>query len=162
MIRNILLLFVISVVSCNDAKEEKKAEEQPATETAQYAKMDLQKIKWIEGKWKGLYNGKPFYEIYTFVNDSTLESLSYHWDGKDSSKTSRSYVHYKNGFYYLGDKDNYKVVSITENEIKMLPNVEANNDVLWKRRDSTGWDAILKAPSQTNTYNMERFDPFRK
>jgi hypothetical protein len=128
----------------------------------QYGKDDLKKIKWIEGKWKGLYKGEPFYEIYRFVNDSVLESIGYEWDGKDSSKTTKSYLYFKDGVYYLGEKQNYKVFSITESEIKMMPNVEAHNDVLWKYRDSTGWDAVLKGEKETNIYNMQHFDPFKK
>ena len=73
-----------------------------------------------------------------------------------------SYVYFKDGAYYLGDKQNYKVSSITGKEITMLRNVEANNDILWKYRDSTGWDAILAGSSQKLVYNMEYFDPFKK
>ena len=162
MIKQFLIIAAFAAIGCGGSKEEKKETTDQPVAVQQYGKDDLKKIKWIEGKWKGLYEGKPFYEIYRFLNDSTLESLSYEWDGKDSSKTSRSYVHFKDGAYYLGEKQNYKVISITENEIKMLPNVEANNDILWKYRDSTGWDAILKGIKSTNTYNMKHFDPFNK
>jgi hypothetical protein len=164
MLKQFLIIAAFAVTGCGGSKEEKKetAEQPVAAQTQQYGKDDLKKIKWIEGKWQGLYKGKPFYEIYRFVNDSTLESIGYEWDGKDSSKTSFSYVYFKDGAYWLGDKQNWKVVSITDNEINMLPNVEANNEVLWKYRDSTGWDAILKGPKETMTYNMKHFDPFKK
>jgi hypothetical protein len=158
----IIILVTLAAIGCGGSKEEKVPEADQTVTAQQYGKDDLRKIKWIEGKWKGLYNGKPFYEIYRFVNDSTLESTGYEWDGKDSSKTTKSYLHFKDGAYYLGEKQNYKVVSITEGEINMLPNVEANNEVLWKYRDSTGWDAILKGKKETNTYNMQHFDPFKK
>lgn len=162
MKRILIMLVTISAIGCGGSKEEnKETTEQPAT-VQQYGKDDLKKIKWIEGKWKGLYKGDPFYEIYRFVNDSTLESIGYEWDGKDSSKTSFSYVYFKDGAYWLGEKQNWKVVSITENEIKMAPNFEASNDILWKHRDSTGWDAILKGKKETNIYNMQQFDPFKK
>ena len=158
----IIILVTLAAIGCGGSKEEKTPAADTPVVARQYGKDDLKKIKWIEGKWKGLYKGAPFYEIYRFVNDSTLESIAYEWDGKDSSKTSRSYVYFKDGAYYLGEKQNYKVISISETEIKMLPNVEANNDILWKYRDSTGWDAILKGVKETNTYNMEHFDPFKK
>jgi hypothetical protein len=157
-----IILVTLAAIGCGNSKEEKKETTEQPVAVKQYGKADLEKIKWIEGKWKGLYEGKPFYEIYRFVNDSTLESLGYEWDGKDSSKTSFTYLYFKDGAYWLGDKQNWKVVSITENEINMLPNFEANNEVLWKYRDSTGWDAILKGKKNTLTYNMEHFDPFNK
>lgn len=158
------LLFLVTLVNCknanNDASESKETASLDAS--ASYQKGDLRKIKWIEGKWKGLYQGKPFYEFYQFSNDTTLEIRSFEWDGKDSSKTDISYVHFKNGFYYLGDHQNYKVISISESEINMVPHFKANNEILWKYRDSTGWDAILKGAKETLTYKMEYFDPFKK
>jgi hypothetical protein len=167
--KKIIFLFtLIAATGCGGSQDEKKESEEKKETTEQkasavgYAKGDLKKIGWIEGKWKGLYKGQPFYEIYRLSNDSTLEITSYEWNGKDSSKTSLSYVQYKDGVYYLGEKRNYKVVSITDNEIKMIPNVQANNDILWKYRDSTGWDAILASPKETLVYNMQRFDPFKK
>jgi len=127
-----------------------------------YDKSDLKKIKWIEGKWKGLFKGEPFYEIYQFVNDTTLEITSYKWNGTDSSKSKKSYVYFKDGLYWLGEKQNWKVVSITTTEIKMLPNVEAYNDIIWKYKDSLAWDALLTSKNGTTIYNMQSFDPFKK
>jgi len=131
-------------------------------EAQQYDKSDLKKIKWIQGKWKGLYKGEPFYEIYQFVNDTTLEITSYEWNGTDSSKSKKSYVYYKDGLYWLGDKQNWKVVSITATEITMLPNVEAYNDIIWRYKDNLAWDALLKHKNGTTVYNMQSFDPFKK
>lgn len=164
MIKQLIIITTLAIAGCSGAKEEKAIPvvTEPATAAIAYNKEDLKKIKWIEGSWKGLYKGEPFYEIYRFVNDSTLESLGYEWNGKDSSKTSRSYLIFRDGAYYLGDKQNYKVVYITDSAINMMPHVEANNEVLWKYRDSTGWDAILKGKKETNIYNMQRFDPFKK
>ena len=127
-----------------------------------YKKADLKKIKWIEGKWKGIYQGKPFYEIYEFINDTTLRITSYEWDGKDSSKSSRSFVYWKDGSYYLGDEMNYKVTNISDKEIKMLPNHKANNDILWKYNSNNSWKAILKSSKSATEYHMESFDPFKK
>jgi hypothetical protein len=162
MIKNILLLLMITVAGCGDTSEEKKETTEQKTTALPYRKDDLKKIKWIEGKWKGLYNGKPFYEMYRLSNDSTLEITSFEWDGKDSSKTSMSYVYFRDGAYYLGEKQNYKVSTITDKEITMLRNVEANNDIIWRYRDSTGWDAILTSPKEKVVYDMQYFDPFKK
>ena len=163
MRKNMIVWLVITATGCGDVVEGQTEQgDPPAQVQQQYGKNDLKKIKWIEGKWKGLYNGKPFYEFYRFSNDSTIEITSFEWNGKDSSKTSLSYVYFKDGSYYLGEKQNYKVSSITDREITMLRNVEANNDILWKYRDSTGWDAILTSPNKKVVYNMEFFDPFKK
>ena len=124
MIKQFLIIAAFAAMGCSE--EKKEITDQPVT-AQQYGKDDLKKIKWIEGKWKGLYKGEPFYEIYRFVNDSTLETTGYEWDGKDSSKTSLSYVYFKDGAYWLGEEQNWKVVTINENEINMLPNFKACN-----------------------------------
>jgi len=159
--KNIFIWMAVIAFGCKE-QEKKKAELIEQQTQPAYTKDDLGKIKWIEGKWKGLYKGQPFYEIYRFSNDSTVEITSFEWDGKDSSKTTMSYLYYKEGSYYLGEKQNYKTTSITDKEIKMVPNVEAYNHILWKYRDSTGWDAILTGSKETQVYNMQYFDPFKK
>jgi hypothetical protein len=125
-----------------------------------YKKSDLKKIKWIEGKWKGLDKGQPFYEIYQLINDSTLQVTSFDWDGKDSSQTSRSFVYWKEGAYYLGDQLNWKVTDITDKEIVMKRNYKASNDIIWRYKDISSWEAILESDKGVKNYHMERFDPF--
>ncbi len=117
---------------------------------------ELKKIRWIEGNWKGMYQGKPFFEEYEFINDTTLRITSYEWNGKDSSKTSLSYVYRSNGDYYLGDSMNYKVTSVSDTAIHMDPNYKAGNDITWTFKDANTWLAVLKARNGTNTYTMER------
>lgn len=126
-----------------------------------YTKNDLVKIKWIEGKWKGMYEGTPFYEIYRMVNDSTLEIIGYEWNGKDSSNSSTSFVSWVHGAYYLGNEMNYKVTRITGDEIEMIPHHKASNSVLWEK-NKNGWTAILEGPKKKNVYDMVPFDPFQK
>ena len=156
------------VASCGDNNKALKTENDESKDSTAaikedsivYTKNDLGKIKWIEGKWKGMYQGKSFYEIYQFVNDSTLEITAYEWNGKDSTKSSKSFVAWSDGVYYLGDEKNYKVTSITDQQIKMLPNYKASNDVLWKYVSKDRWDAILGDKNNPAEYHMERFDPF--
>ncbi|HKR06190.1 MAG TPA: hypothetical protein VJY62_16260 [Bacteroidia bacterium] len=126
-----------------------------------YSKNDLQKIKWIEGMWKGLDGETPFYEIYKIINDTTLMITSYDWNGTDSSNTSYDYVQWKEDAYYLGKNQNYKTVSMSEREIKMIP-IKASNDITWRLVDSNSWEAILAGKKATKKYHMQRFDPFTK
>ena len=69
-----MVWLVITVVSCGEAQEAKKEQEDQQAQSLQYGKNDLKKIKWIEGKWKGLYNGKPFYEFYRLVTTARWRS----------------------------------------------------------------------------------------
>lgn len=154
--------MLISGSACSSGKEKEQIPDGAPADTMPYQKSDLLKIKWIEGKWRGMDKDQPFYEIYRFANDSTLETLGYEWNGKDSSKTTSSFLSFKDGVYYLGKDQNWKVVSITDSSIKMLPNNRAANDILWTFKDRLHWEAVLTSSKGTVTYNMEHFDPFKK
>jgi hypothetical protein len=157
----LLSLVIITLFCyCNNETNVTTAKAE-SVKSSDYKKEDLKKIKWIEGKWKGLYNGQPFYEIYKMLNDSTLEVTTFDWNGKDSSNTDRSHVQWQDGFYYLGKEKNYKAVSITDKEIVMKRNNKANNDVIWRYSDANSWDAILEHNKGVTRYHMERFDPIK-
>ena len=158
-----LLLFTLAMTACapaDSSTDRSGNSSHPSGLTVNYTANDLDKIKWIEGKWKGTYKTKPFYEIYHFTNDTTLEIISYEWNGKDSSKTSKSLVYWKDGAYYLGEELNWKVTEITDTSIFMIPNNKASNEILWKYHDSTSWDAILNGQKETTEYHMQSYDPF--
>src|SRR4029079_2056814 len=56
------ILIVACFVFCFCTNPEQGAEHDRGSD--KYVKSDLKKLKWIEGKWKGLSNNQPFYEIY--------------------------------------------------------------------------------------------------
>jgi hypothetical protein len=161
MIKSIWYLVILLLTSCSNSESnnsESSPKKEPGTAGLSYQKSDLKKIKWIEGKWKGLYNGQPFYEIYQLINDSTLVVTTFDWNGKDSSKTEKTYLGWYGDGYYLGKEKNYKVTTITDSQILMAPNNKASNSVLWKYRTDSSWDAILEGPKATHKYLMEKFD----
>ena len=160
MIKKISTLCIVLIAAaCSGSTENKTAEEKKDSAAVSDTKNSLDKIKWIEGEWMGMYKGKPFYEIYRLSNDSLLIT-SYEWDGKDSSNTSVDHLAWKDDAYYLGKEQNYKATVLTDSIIKMIP-VKAQNDIVWRKTDR-GWDAILAGKKETNVYNMEHFSPFKK
>jgi hypothetical protein len=159
------LLISLMTIACGQPETTANGsgnDSQASRISVNYSANDLEKIKWIEGKWKGTYKTKPFYEIYHFPNDTTLEIISYEWNGKDSSKTSKSSVYWKDGAFYLGNELNWKVTEITDSSIFMIPNNKASNEILWKYHDGTSWDAILNSQKETTEYHMQAYDPFSK
>ena len=150
-VRLVPILMIPFIFSCT--------EEGSASE-GNYQRSDLKKISWIEGNWKGMAGTTPFYEIYRLRNDSTMEIVSYNWNGTDSSGSSVTPLHWKNGFYYLGDSLNWQVTEITDSTIRMKPNYKAGNDILWSHRNSNSWDAVLKGKKSENRYLMERINHF--
>ncbi|HMJ48856.1 MAG TPA: hypothetical protein VK498_16100 [Ferruginibacter sp.] len=157
--KQIAIVTGVLFISCNDANNKDVVTKTDSSLTTNaYSKNDLSTASWIEGKWKGMYKGKPFYEIYEIINDS-LKITSYEWDGKDSSNSSVDYLKWDGDAFYLGKENNYRVMLLSDSVIKMVP-VKANNDVTW-RKTNTGWDATLVGKKETNVYNMEHFDPFK-
>ena len=127
-----------------------------------YTKGDLQKLRWIEGDWSGIHQGKPFYEIYRFTNDSTLQITSYDWNGKDTTNTSVTYLQWNKEAYFLGDSLNWKVSAITSGQIEMTPHYRAANTIVWKRKEKGQWDAILTSKRGEAVYQMKRVYHFSK
>ena len=93
MRKNIIILFLLLTAINSSCQQQKDGKPE------NHSNKDLSKIKWIEGSWRGMYNGKPFYEIYKFENDSTIRITHYDWNGKDSSNTSYDFLYFKNGDY---------------------------------------------------------------
>lgn len=157
----VLILLLVFQSGCS-LSGNKMIEPLTATEVT-YTKADLLKIRWIEGKWKGMDDDKPFYEIYEFINDSTLKTISYDWNGKDSSNSFIDHLYWEEGLFYLGDKKDWAVKTINDSIVQMLPNSSRiHNDITWKAKGAKGWDAILVSPKGTKEYHMEKFDPFAK
>jgi hypothetical protein len=117
----------------------------------------LQQLSWINGSWKGMHQGKAFYEVYKVINDSVLKITSYEWNGTDSSKSSNTYIRKVHGDFYLGDSLNWKVTAITDSSIMMLPHYKASNEIYWVRKDKDHWDAVLRSKRGEVLYRMERF-----
>lgn len=146
-----MLVLIIFLAACsNNETKSSGPENKPVFQT------DLVKIKWIGGNWRGMADGKPFYELYEFTNDSTIKITGYEWNGKDSSNTSYSFIAWKDGDYYLGDSLNYKTTLIDSVKIEMAPNYKANNSILWTVFNDSTWTAVLKDKTKTVEYKMEK------
>lgn len=160
-LKNIMFAAIVLVTACNSSAQKETETTGTTTASLPYSKGDLIKIKWIEGKWKGMAGGKPFYEIYELIGDTSLKITSFDWNGSDSSNTDVDFVKWIDSAYYLGKNQNYKVTEITGAEITMIP-LKAANDIHWIFKDSLSWDVVLKGQKTTANYHMERFDPFKK
>jgi hypothetical protein len=156
------MFYAVTLIACTKPAETTTSN--PAQSdglNVTYNKNDLKTLSWLAGNWKGMDGDKPFYEIYRVANDSTLEIISYEWNGKDSTKSSLTAISWKDGFYYLGDSLNWKVTSIAADSIAMIPNYKAFNDIVWKKTAENGWDAILDSRRGKKIYRMERVDHFK-
>jgi hypothetical protein len=121
-------------------------------------KEDLAKLKWLEGNWTGDFRGQPFYNVFTLLNDSTLQYTTHLFVGTDSAHTNIHKMHWKDTTYFLGDGLNYRVVEMNEKGVKMIPHNQSVNDIMWNYVDHDTWKATLATPRDTLSYIMKRIE----
>lgn len=125
---------------------------------------DLEKLKWIEGTWRGTGDaGSPFYERYHFENESTLvvDSLA----DEDLTKVDETTrFELKDGqFSNGGDGSRWAATSIDFTGVNFEPLANATNSIRWQRDSDNAWTAILKwppvegKPGRQRIYKMERW-----
>ena len=144
-------IFFISAFSCQNKTETKN-------DISEIEKTDLAKMKWITGNWVGDYKGQPFYETYEMTDDSTIRIIGYDHVGTDTSSFNETFIYWKDGDYFMGDGPNYKVTSLTEKEVRMIP-VKAGNEILWTSLNDSTWTAELAGKTDTAFYTLKRVPP---
>lgn len=145
------VIFALSLFSC-------KEKEANVNNEVSVKREDLSLMKWIEGNWVGDYKGSPFYETYKMVNDSTMSITTYSNVGTATATSSEEFIFWKDGAYYMGDGEKYKIVMVDTGEIKMMP-LKANNEVYWKRVDDSTWAAELAGKTDTAYYILRKVSP---
>lgn len=125
---------------------------------------DLQKLRWIEGTWRGTgVDQAPFFERYRFENETTLAVDSFE-DEKVTKVTDTGRFELKDGEFGGGSEGSrYAATAIDDTSITFAPIVKARNFFVWKRESKDSWTAILSWPAANNKpageriYNMERW-----
>jgi hypothetical protein len=125
---------------------------------------DLQKLRWIEGSWRGTgVNQPPFFERYRFESDTVLAVDSFE-DEKLARVTETSRFELKDGEFGGGDEGSrYVAVALDDKLITFAPVLKARNSFTWKRESKDSWTAILKWPANKDkpagerVYNMVRW-----
>ena len=147
-----LILAVCSFYSC----KETPAIPGNAYDPPSYKKSDLQKLRWIEGNWKSDVSGPGFYQTYHFPTDSTLEVVSYKYDGKDTSGTNISTVFWRNNHIYLGPNLEWVAVLLDKKSFQLNPTRDDWNTIHWTQNSVDEWTAEQKKPAMTRTIKMKR------
>lgn len=125
---------------------------------------DLEKLKWIEGTWRGTGGAEgPFYERYRFVNETTLAVDSFP-DERVEKVEDTTLFELKDGqFSNGGDGARWTASSIDYQAITFEPLDKAKNSIRWQREDDRSWTTILKwppvdgKPGRQRIYKMERW-----
>jgi hypothetical protein len=125
---------------------------------------DLQKLRWIEGSWRGTGKDQPpFFERYRFENDSVLAVDSFE-DETLKKVTDTTRFELRDGEFGGGSEGSrYVATALDDNSITFDPVLKARNSFTWRRESKNSWTAILKWPATKDkpagerVYNMERW-----
>jgi len=156
--KSLAYLIVVAVLCLSCAgKAPQTAPPKPKTLTT----ADLQKLRWIEGSWRGSGVDQPyFYERYRFESDTTLAV-----DTLENEKvTDTTLFVLKDGEFGGGSEGSrYVATALDDNSITFAPVVKATNGFRWQRETKDTWTAVLALPATKTkpagerTYNMERW-----
>ncbi|MCC7467543.1 MAG: hypothetical protein IT261_14775 [Saprospiraceae bacterium] len=153
------LFIILSILSLSACKEEPVLPGDPNNPPA-YSKADLKKLKWIEGNWKSDVGGQGFYQQYAFPTDSTLEILSYQFDGKDTSANTITTLYWSNQHLYMGPNKEWVGVLLTDNALQLSPTRAGWHTINWTYDKEKGtWTAVHKRPDFIRTLKMIRQAP---
>lgn len=156
-LRYLIVVFLLCFANSANAQ-------QTGTQTAKpkiFTAADLQKLRWIEGSWRGTgVNQPPFFERYRFENPTTLAV-----DGLEGDKvTETTRFELKDGEFGGGNEGSrWVATAIDENSITFAPVTKARNWFRWERVNADSWKAVLNWPAVTDkparerVYNMERW-----
>ena len=153
---SVIFILLIGVACMSDLA----GQSQPKKLTA----ADLQKLRWIEGTWRGTGEvDKPFFERYRFEGDTTLLVDGFE-DETLSKVTDTTRFELKDGeFGGGGEGSRYVAVGLDDRSIEFGPALKVRNGFRWECETKDVWKAtiILPAtkdkPARERVYKMERW-----
>jgi len=148
----ILILMLCSLMAC----EETPALPGNAQNPPIYTKSDFKKLRWIEGNWKSDVLGPGYYQTIHFPSDTSLEVVSYRFDGKDTSTTTSSIVYLKNNHIYLGPYGEWVTVLMDKQTIQFDPVRADWHTISWTQNSKDEWTSVQKKPTFERTVKMIR------
>lgn len=100
-------------------------------------------LRWIEGRWIGSGGSEPFFESYTFVDDTTIRTRS--WiDSTFSFAADSGLVVLSGGVVTLhGGDATWVATEIDSVRVHFEPRLNALNDFSWIRQSADTWRAEL-------------------
>jgi hypothetical protein len=128
---------------------------------AKFSLADFGQLRYLEGTWRGtMENGKPFYESYHFVNDSTVFQAN-HTDSTFQTKSDSSLIIFRGGAVtdssfsgktYTAEKLDSSIVDFRASPTYHFAFTRESNDA-WTARLFSKQDA---GPERVTTYPMRR------
>ncbi len=146
---------ICTFLSCKETPLVRGNAKNPPT----YKKTDLQKLRWIEGNWKSMVDGPGYYQTIYFPTDSTLEVLSYKFEGKDTTNLGQTRVYWRNDHLYIGPNGEWVAVLLSKNEFQLDPVREGWNNIIWTQNNKDEWTSVQEKADFIRTIKMKRQPP---
>jgi hypothetical protein len=132
-------------------------------QTNKFTTADLQKLRWIEGTWRGSGDvDKPFFERYRFESDSVL-AVDGFADETLTKLTETTRFALKDGEFGGGNEGSRWVAkTIDDRGVEFIPAVNVRNSFKWERESRDVWKATIMLPAnetkpaRQRVYKMER------
>ena len=135
----------------------------PAPVAVAVTTADFQKIRWINGPWRGfMSDGNKFYEWYKFENDSTILKTE-HPDSTFGTPSGESRIMLRNGIVVDSSARSVYVATRWDSTgADFAPRRGATNMFTWTREDTTKWSATIRwtdkeGRAQSVVYALHRF-----
>jgi hypothetical protein len=156
-IRLRVILFALAVFALPGCNSD-------SAQTRKFTVADLQKLRWIEGSWRGTGEvDKPFFERYRFEGDSVLLVDSFE-DETLAKVTDTTRYELKDGEFGGGSEGHrYVAKSLDDRAVEFGPGVDVKNGFRWERESKDAWKATIIFPASGNkpaterVYKMERW-----
>lgn len=150
-----LLAFFASLTACKQASY--------PTYKRDFTKTDLEKLRWIEGRWRGsdTKGQNPFYERYLFNSDSKIETASFA-DATFTKTNDTGLVYFENGeIIHKGGEMTWAASKLNDGLIEFVPKEKASNSFIWQKESADAWTArLINKDAQgkliETIYRMER------
>jgi acetyl esterase/lipase len=130
---------------------------------SQSSRSDFQKLRWLEGAWRGSDGGQnAFYESYHFVSDTTIEIQYFGKDETLSQIKRKGSVSLVNGTILHRDESGvWAATSIDDKSVHFAPRENADNSFSWEQESPDLWLARLEIPDpqgkqNEKVYRMDR------
>ncbi|HXI24223.1 MAG TPA: hypothetical protein VNG71_10215 [Pyrinomonadaceae bacterium] len=134
------ILIVVSALALGLGCANRSAGQNTSQKPAKLTTPDLQKLRWIEGTWRGTGDvDKPFFERYRFEKDSTLAVDSFA-DATLAKVTDTTRFELKDGEFGGGSEGSrWVAVSLDDRGIEFGPAANVRNSFRWEQESKDIW-----------------------
>ncbi len=117
----------------------------------------ISKLTWLTGSWKGMYNGKPFYESWRKFSDKVLVNFSIDIKDKDTVVKEETAIVFTGSKTIFGKKGEWVLKRVMSNEMMFeCDTCKFSNRIIFLRTNDDHWFTILQHPKSTMYYDMVR------